>query len=96
MLADQGADAIDVKVHVDAIGHGLLVVVLHDQILIEEAEGLLGGRGGEADDEGIEIFEHLPPQVVDGAVALVRDDEVESLDGKAGVVGDRDRLVLQQ
>ncbi len=50
MLADERADAVDIEIHVDAIGDGLLVVVLHDQVLIEEAEGLLGRRGGQADE----------------------------------------------
>ena len=62
--------------------------VLHDEVLVEEAEGLLGGRGGEADEGGVEVFQHLAPEVVDGAVALVGDDEVEGLDGDGGVVGD--------
>jgi hypothetical protein len=46
------------------------------------------GRGGEANDEGVEIVEHLAPLAVDRAVALVGDDEVEGLDGDGGVVGD--------
>ena len=62
--------------------------VLHDEVLVEEAEGLLGRRGGEADERGVEVFQHLTPEVVDGAVALVGDDEVEGLDGDGGVVGD--------
>ena len=53
---------------------------------MEEAEGLLGRRGGEADQGGVEVFEHLAPEVVDGAVAFVGDDEVEGLDGESGVV----------
>ena len=68
-FAHLGADAVDVVVDVDAVGHGLLVAVLHDQVLVEEAEGLLAGRGGEADQAGVEVLQHLPPQVVDGAVA---------------------------
>jgi len=57
-----------------------------DDVLVEEAKGALVRRGGEADEEGIEVVEHQLPQVVDGAVALVDDDEIESLDGRAGVV----------
>ena len=83
-----GADAVDVEVDVHAVGHGLLVVVLHDEVLVEEAEGLLGGRGGQADEEGVEVFQDLPPQVVDRAVALVDDDEIEGLDRDGRVVGD--------
>ena len=68
------------------------MAVLHDEVLVEEAEGLLGGRGGEADQEGVEVFEHLAPEVVDRAVALVDDDEVEGLDRECRVVVDRDGL----
>ncbi len=71
------------------------MVVFHDEVLLEEAEGLLGRRGGEADERGVEVFEHLPPEVVDGAVALVGDDEVEFLDGESGVVFDRDGFLEQ-
>ena len=54
-----------------------------------------GGRGGQADQEGVEVFEHLPPEVVDRAVALIDDDEVERLDGDSLVVDDRQRLLDQ-
>ena len=70
----------------DAVGHGLLVRVFHDQVLVEEAEGLLVGRGGEADEMGIEVFQHLRPEVVDGPVAFVGDDDVEGFNGDGGVV----------
>ena len=35
--------------------------------------GLLGRRGGEADEIGVEVFEHLPPEIVDGSVAFIGD-----------------------
>jgi hypothetical protein len=35
------------------------MVVFHDEVLLEEAEGLLGRLGGEADERGIEVFEQL-------------------------------------
>src|ERR1019366_1376473 len=41
-----------------------------------------------ADQKGIEVFQDLAPEVIDGAVALVGDDEVEGLDGYGGVVFD--------
>ena len=91
-LGDLRLDAVDVAAHIHAIGHGLLMAVFHDEVLLEETEGLLGRRGGQADEGGIEVFEDLPPEVVDGAVALVGDDEVEFLDGKGGVVFDGDGL----
>ncbi len=82
------ADAVDVVVDVDAVGHRLLVAVLHHQVLVEEAEGLLAGRGGEADQVGVEVLQHLAPQVVDRAVAFVGDDDVEGLDRELRVVDD--------
>ncbi len=78
--SDGGADTVHVVVDVDAVGHGLLVVVFHDEVLIEEAEGLLVGRGGEANEVGVEVFQHLRPEVVDGPMAFVGDDDVEGLD----------------
>ena len=80
------SNAVDVVADVDAVGDGALVAVFHHEVLVEEADGLLDGRGGEADEEGVEVFEHLAPEIVDGAVALVGDDEVEGLDGNGGVV----------
>jgi len=38
---------------------------------------------------GVEVFEHLAPQVVDRAVRLVGDDDVEGLDRDGRVVADR-------
>ena len=93
-FGDPRADAVDVEVHVHAVGDGLVVAVLHDQVLVEEADGLAGGRGGEADQERIEVQQHLRPQLVDGAVALVHDDEVEELGRDAGVVDHVRRLAL--
>ena len=66
------------------------MAVLHDEVLVEEAEGLLGRGGGEADQEGVEVFEHLPPEAVDRAVALVHDHDVEELGREVGVVLHRD------
>ena len=83
-----------VEVDVDAVGDGLVVAVLHDEVLVEEADGLAGRRGGEADEEGVEVEQHLAPQFVDGAVALVDDDEVEELGRDAGVVDHVRRLAL--
>ena len=87
LLGDFGANAKDLIADIDAIGDGALVVVFHHEVLVEEADGLLRRRGGEADQVGVEILEHLPPEAVDGAVAFVGDDEVEGFDGDARVVG---------
>ncbi|OQB89789.1 MAG: hypothetical protein BWX84_02255 [Verrucomicrobia bacterium ADurb.Bin118] len=81
-----GADAINFVADVDTIGHGALVIVFHHEILVKEADGLLGGRGGEADEEAVEVFEHLPPEIVDRAVTFIGDDEVERFDGNLRVV----------
>src|SRR5262249_46821149 len=51
-----------------------------------KAEGLLGWGSGETDQMGIEVFQHLAPEVVDGTVALVGDDNIESVDWDCRVV----------
>ena len=79
-LGDRGADAEHVEVDVDAVGDGLREAVLHHEVLVEEPERLLARRGGEADEEGVEVLEDLAPHPVDRAVALVDDDHVEGLD----------------
>jgi hypothetical protein len=68
------------------------VVVFHHEVLLKEAEGLLGRRGGEADERGVKIIQHLPPEIVDGAMTFVGDDEIEFFDGERGVVFDGDGL----
>ena len=94
LLGDLRLNAIHLVADVDTIGDGTLVVVFHHQVLIEEPDGLLRRRGGKADEKGVEVFEHLPPQAVDGSVALIDDDEVESFGGNGSVVGDVLRAVI--
>src|SRR5205823_707252 len=77
---------------VHVVGDGVLVAVFHDQVLIKEADGLLRRCGGKADEIGVEVFEHLAPEIVDGAVAFIGNDEVEGLDRDVRVVNDRRRL----
>ena len=78
---------------VHVVGDGVLVAVFHDEVLIKEADRLFRRRGGKADEIGIEVFEHLAPEIVDGAVAFIGDDEVEGLDRDVRVVDDRRRLL---
>ena len=87
-LVDLGFDAIDVVADIHAIGDGAFMVVFGDAVLVEIGDGLRRGRGGEPDERGVEVFEHLPPEIVDGAVAFVGDDVIEHLDGDGGIVGD--------
>ena len=51
LLGDAGPDAVHIEVHIDAIGDGFGVAILHDHILIEKADGLAAGGGGKADEE---------------------------------------------
>ena len=64
----------------------MLVGVFGDDVLVEKAEGALVGRGGKANQAGIKVVEHLLPQVVDTAVALIDDDEVEGFHRHCRVV----------
>jgi hypothetical protein len=94
LFADLRADAVDLEAHVHAVDHALLVRVLGHQVALEEAQGVCRGRGREADEVGVEVLQHLPPQAVDAAVALVGDDDIEVLDGDLGVVDDRTQLAV--
>jgi hypothetical protein len=78
-LGHPRADLVDLIGHVHPVAHGVLVRVLADHVLVEEGVGVLGGRGGQADERGVEVLEHLAPQRVDGAVALVHHHHVEEL-----------------
>ncbi len=59
---------------------------------MKETVGAVVRRGGQANQAGVEIFQYLAPQVVDGAVALVDKDEIKELDGDLRVVDHRHRL----
>jgi len=61
----------------------LFVGVLHDEVLWKNRTPACWGRR-QPDDECVEVVKNLSPQPVDGAMALVHDDEVEELDGMAG------------
>ena len=97
-IGDAGIDSVDVKIDVYAIGYGVRIRVGRHDVLVEEAEGVLGWRSGETDEECVEIFQDLTPEVVDGTVALVGDYEVEGFDGDGPVVFDgvRDFVEVRQ
>ncbi len=61
LLANAGAERIDLVADIDAVGDRALVRVLRDEVVAEKAERVRRRRGGEPDDEGIEIGEHLLP-----------------------------------
>ena len=83
------ADIVDVVIDIDAVLNGFGVAVIHHHVAVEKADGLFGGRGGKTDQESIKVFEHLPPKVVNRAVAFVGNDEVKSLNADGRVVPDR-------
>ena len=88
-LRDFRVDQVDLVADVDLVRHSLFVGVFADDILLKEPVGAVVRRGGEADQEGIEILDDLAPQVVDRAVALIDDDHVEIFGRERGVVDDR-------
>ena len=87
-----GLDDINLVADIDPVGDGLLMGILADDVLLEEPVGTVVGRGGQADEIGIEIFQDLPPDVVNRAVAFVDDDEVEELGRNPAVIDDRHRF----
>ena len=80
----------DVVVDEVALADGPLVVVAVDDVL-EVGHGVGGGRGGEADLDGVEVVERVAPdrQLLGrvAAVALVGDDQVEGVDRDVELLG---------
>ena len=92
VLRPLGFDHVHLVADVDAVGDGLLMRILADHVLPEESVGAVVGRRGQTDQVRVEILQHLAPQVVDRAMALVDDDEVEELGRQSGTVDHRRRL----
>lgn len=40
MLANESPNAAEVEIHIDAVSDGLIMAVLHNQVLIEKSKGL--------------------------------------------------------
>lgn len=64
LFGELGFDAVDVVAHIDLVDHGGLKGVFGDEVLPKKADGLFGGCGGEANEEGSEIFWHLAQEQV--------------------------------
>ena len=94
LLGNIRFNVINVLRNIHAVDHRLFVGVFADDVLIEEPEGAFVGGGGEADQKGIKIVEHLFPKVVNGAVALINDDEVKLLNRHVGRVVHKRHLFL--
>ena len=90
-------DTHDVVVDEVALADRPLVLVAVDEVL-EVGHGVRSRRGGQADLDGVEVFERVAPdrQLLGrvAAVALVGDDQVEGVDRDVellGVLVDRPR-----
>ena len=65
LLGDLRPDAVDVVADVDPVRHRLRVRIVLNDVIAEEPDGL-GTRGrGQADEEGVEVLDDLPPDIVD-------------------------------
>ena len=64
MLSLLCVDDINFVADIDAVGDGLLMGILADDVLPEEPISAVVRRGGQADERGVEIFQDLPPEVV--------------------------------
>ena len=83
-----GFNEENVLAHIHAVDDGLLTGILADHVLVEKGKGALVRRGGQANDEGVEIFQHLIPNVIDRPMAFIDDDAVEKLRGNLFVIDD--------
>ena len=87
-LANLRLNEEDIFADIHAVDNSLLTGILADHVLLKVRNGALVRRCGQADEKGVEVFEHLAPDVIDGAVALVHDDAVEKLRRDLRVVDD--------
>ena len=83
-----GLNEEDVLTDIDPIDNGLLSRIFADHVLVEKGKGALVRRGGQADDESVEILQHLIPHVVDRPMAFIDNDAVEKLRGNLFVIDD--------
>src|SRR5262249_32005436 len=74
--------------NIDVISDRSLVAIFRDKVAVEETERLLAGRRRQTNEETIEVFQHLPPQVVDRTMAFISNDEIEVLNRNRGIVND--------
>ena len=84
-----GFDAVDVVAHINLVDHGVFVGIFRHQILVEKSQWSFWlACCSETNKKGIEVFEHLSPEVINRAVAFVDDDQVESFDWNGFVIID--------
>ena len=89
LLPHLGADLIHPEGHIHLVAHGLFVAVLTHHVLVEVGVGVAAGGGGEADDRGVEVIEHLAPEAIDRAVAFIHHDHIEEFRRDPGVIHNR-------
>ena len=83
-----GFNEENVLAHIHAVDDGLLTGILADHVLVEKGKGAFVRRGGQADDESVEILQHLIPHVVDRPMAFIDNDAVEKFRGVLFVIDD--------
>ena len=96
LFGDLRLDPVDLVTDVDPVRDRLGVRVVLDDVVVEEADRLRARRGSQPDQERVEVLNDLTPDVVDGPVALVDNDEVEGLDGQVGRVFHRNGFLATQ
>ena len=89
--AHAGLHAYDFVIDEVAVENGLLDAVAENRGGAEEAHGVGGGRGREADAHGVKMVKRVAPKADlfgrIAPVALVGDDEVKGMDGDVELIG---------
>jgi hypothetical protein len=65
--------------------------VFADDILFEKSVSASVRCGGQSNEVGIEILNHLTPQIVNGTVAFIDHNKIKKLDGDLWAVDDGHR-----
>ena len=80
IFRDLGLDGVNFVPNIHAIRNSFLVTVVADDVVVEIAVSSVVRSGSEAYLESIEVIEDLLPEIVNRAVALIDDEEVEDDD----------------
>ena len=95
LFRDLGFDSVHIIGHIHPIGNPPFMTVFHNQILVEETEGLLRGCSGQSYDKGIKVIKNLSPEIVNGAVAFIGNNKIEVFYGYLRIVGDLSLFLFQ-
>ncbi len=92
MFCDVTLDAINITADVNAICHRFFVTIFHHQVLLKKTERLLRRRCRKPNEIRVKIFQHLSPEIINGAMAFICNDKIKGLNRNSRIVFYRHRF----